>query len=207
MANKDFTDFLLTEYENIAKAHFNAYDIGARWWKYYFIILAIPFSLIAFLYKADPSKLDLFNLPVSAALVILFAGIANIFVSYIIVDLKLDSILYARTVNGIRHYFVRQGIKDELIAENNSEYLVLPTSVNKPPFWSLNSDLFMQTLFLSSANALYCCAGFIQIVDMKFYFPNCAIWFLFLITIFGQYFLYWRASRKKENSYFISETK
>lgn len=45
--NKDISDFLLTEYENIAKAHFNAQEILLRWVRFYFLVIAAPLTLLA----------------------------------------------------------------------------------------------------------------------------------------------------------------
>jgi hypothetical protein len=35
MSHNDFTDFLIIEYENIAKAYFSAHELTAKWFKFY----------------------------------------------------------------------------------------------------------------------------------------------------------------------------
>jgi hypothetical protein len=208
MANKDLSDFMLAEYENIAKAFINAYDIGARWFKYYLIILAVPFSFIALFYHNNTDKLNLFNLPTSIAILIAGVGVANIFVSYIIIDIKLDSVLYARQVNGVRKYFVEMGIQNLQIESEKQvkSYLVLPIDTNKPHFMRLDSDLFIQAVFMSLMNAVYFSGGFIQIdIIRRLYIGNVSEVGVFaclcLLTVVAQLTLFRYESRKKESEY------
>jgi hypothetical protein len=208
MANKDLTDFLLTEYENIAKAFFNSYDIGARWVKYYLTILAVPFSFIALIYHSKPEQFDLFNLSTSIAILLLLIGAVNIFVSYVVIDLKLDSVLYARTVNGIRKYFIEQGIKNGQFEPNKPirSYIVLPTETDKPSFFNLSGDLFIQTVLMISINALYVSIGFVQIGFVKPFYSACMpqagmFTIIFVLTILVQFVFFRHASKKKERDY------
>ena len=208
MANKDLTDFLLTEYENIAKAFFNSYDIGARWVKYYLTILAVPFSFIALIYHSKPEQFDLFDLSTSIAVLLFVVGVVNIFVSYIVMDLKLDNVLYARTVNGIRQYFVDQGIKNGEWEANKliNTYIVLPTETDKPRFLTLSSGSFIQAALMILINALYVSAGFAQIGLVKHLCPACIpqvgiFAIIFALTMLAQFLFFRRASNKKESDY------
>lgn len=208
MANKDIADFLLTEYENVAKAFFNSYDIGARWVRYYLIILAVPFSFSAFIYHNKADQFDLFNLPSSIAILISVIGVLNILVSYIVIDLRLDSILYARTVNGIRKYFIEQILKTDELKPNTkiNEYVLLPTDINKPSFLEFSGDLFFLTTFMVVINSLYISFGITQIKSLKdiyfSYLPQFAMSIIFLILgIIIQFLIFMRASKKKEKDY------
>lgn len=208
MSNKDITDFLLAEYENIAKAFFNSYDIGARWVRYYLIILAVPFSFIAIIYHNKADQFDLFSLPPSIAILISVIGLLNVLVSYIIVDLRLDSILYARTVNGIRKYFVEQIMNLEELKPNKiKDYILLPTDINIPRFLAFKSgDLFFLTAFMVIINSLYFSLGISQIESFKnVYNPFLSQFIIFiLILILGiiiQFVLFMKASMKKEKDY------
>jgi hypothetical protein len=208
MPNKDITDFLLTEYENVAKAFFNSYDIGARWVRYYLIILAVPFSFIAFIYHNKADQFDLFNLPASIAILIFVIGLLNILVSYIIVDLKLDSILYARTVNGIRKYFVEKILDVEELSPNKMQkYVLLPTDVNKPAFLEFGSgDLFFLTSFMVIINSIYFSLGLTQIRSFKNLYEPCVsqftVFIIFLLLgVILQFAVFMNASKKKERDY------
>ncbi len=209
MANKDITDFLLTEYENVAQAFFNSFDIGARWVRYYLIILAVPFSFIAVIYHSKADQFDLLNLPSSVAILIAVIGLLNVLVSYIVVDLRLDSILYARTVNGIRKYFIDQILKPEELNSGSKidEYVLLPTDINKPSFLKFKlGDLFFLTIFMALINSLYFSLGVTQIKSFKDYYSCCISQFTMFITLFIsvviiQFIVFFKASKKKETDY------
>jgi len=207
MTNKDISDFLLTEYENIAKAHFNSYDIGARWVRYYLIIVAVPFTFAAFIYRDKPDQLDLFNLPNSIAILLLVIGALNICVSFIIIDLKLDSVLYARTVNGIRKYFVEKTLCVEESSQLKIDCVLFPTDINRPAFLkSWSGDLFFLTIFMAIINSLYFSLGITQIKGIRnIYESHINQWIVFLlIMIIGlllQYKFFKGASNRKEEAY------
>lgn len=208
MGNKDLSEFLLAEYENVAKAFFNTYDIAARWFKYYLVVLAVPFSFIALFYHNNTEKFYIFNLPISIAILVAGVGIANIFVSYIIVDQKLDSILYARAVNGIRKYFVELGIKnlDFASADDAKRYIVLPIETNKPNFIQYNSDLCIQAVFMSLMNAVYFSGGLVQIeyvkkIYIQLFNEALAFSIILIITVTMQMILFRYQSEKKEKEY------
>ena len=208
MVNKGLTEFLLTEYENIARAFFNSYDIGARWVKYYLTILALPFSFIALIYHSKPEQFDLFNLSTSIAVLLLVVGLVNFFVSYVVIDLKLDSVLYARTVNGIRKYFIEQGIKNGQFEPDKAvrRYIVLPTETDKPSFSILSGNLFVQALFMITINALCFSVGFAQLNFVKLFYSDCVpqagiIIIVFALATLAQFVMFRHASKKKENDY------
>jgi len=207
MADKDVTDFLLTEYENIAKAFFNSYDIGARWVKYYLTILAVPFSFMALIYHSKPEQFNLFNLSTNIAVLLVIVGVVNFFLSYVVIDLKLDSKLYARTVNGIRKYFIEQGIKNGQFESNKAikRYILLPMETNKPSFSIFSGDLFVQALFMIFVNALYFSIGFAQVNFVKLFYSGCVPWvgmiIIFALATLAQIVFFIHASKKKESDY------
>ena len=194
----DLSDFLLKEYENVAKAFFNSYEIAAKWVRYYLIILAAPFSFLALLYHDQ--GIDLFNLPNSFAILIFLIGLLNILVSYIIVDLRLDSILYARTVNGVRKYFVDHS------GEKLDDYILLPTDITKPHFFKCNNDLFVLTVFMSIINSIYVAFGAMQIVQFKDVYSKCLssavfFWAIFILCLIIHYLISRTASNNKQKMY------
>lgn len=202
--NKDLTDFLLAEYENIAKAYFSAHDITAKWFKYYLLMLASPFSIIVFIYHNNPNSFDLFNLSYTISILIFLIGILSILVSFIIINSRLDATLYARTVNGIRKYFVDL---DNLKTSKNkihdlNKYLVLPTQIDKPKFMKREGDLIILVLFMAVINSLYITLGFKYFLNINE--ASCKIITLIIITIviFLIHIQYYRfLSKRKENTY------
>lgn len=149
MRNKEFTDFLLAEYENIAAAFFNSRDVLAKWVKYYLLVMAAPFSFIAFIYKTEPNSFDILKLPSTLTILITLIGFIGFFLSFIIIDSGLDSILYARTVNGIRKYFA-----DNENLQNIKRYIVLPVDTNTPKYLKIG-ELFWITIVTGIINSFY----------------------------------------------------
>jgi uncharacterized HAD superfamily protein len=111
-ANRDqFAEFLRKEYDNIAQAHFKTMEMISEYIKHYLTLVTIPFSVLVVLMNLDVFKNAiasgtlnrLFIIPVAFLfLVISFIGL--MFFWYIF-NLRMDALLYARTINGIRKYF------------------------------------------------------------------------------------------------------
>lgn len=204
--NNDITDFLLKEYENVAQAFFNSYEIAAKWVRYYLIISAFPFSFVAIIYNNKTDPFDLFNLSNTIAVLLCLIGFLNVLVSYIIIDLRLDSVLYARTVNGVRKFFIEQKNDEQnnlkIMSEDFSNYVVLPADVNKPAFFKYHGDLFILTLFMGVVNSGYFTLGLMQIKQIKeLNLPYCLQLLTFIIIIVLHIFIYKIAARNKELNY------
>lgn len=163
--NKDITDFLLTEYENIANAHFNAQEILSRWVRFYFLVVAVPLTLLALVSRAG-QDIDLLNLKPYFSFLIFLVGIVGIFISLIIFDIRLDTALYARSVNGIRKYFLGKerariacGLVNSPELLDPSPFVVLPTDINKPSLTKLSINGWIFVLMFTIINSLYVCFG------------------------------------------------
>lgn len=200
--NKDLTDFLLAEYENIAKAYFSAHEITAKWFKYYLLMLASPFSIIVFIYHNNPNSFDLFNLSSTISILLLLIGILSNLVSFIIINSRLDATLYARTVNGIRKYFVDN---DKIKTSKNkihdlNKYLVLPTEIDKPKFMKREGDLIILVLFMAVINSLYTTLGSKYFLDEACY--KIILLIIIMIINFLIHIQYYRfLSKRKEKTY------
>ena len=198
--NSDISNFLLKEYENIAKAFFNTYEIATKWLRYYFIILAVPFSFIAFYFRNSPEEILLFDLPLVIALSFLIAGALNFFVFYVIIDLRLDSVLYARTVNGIRRYFVEKGGDKEIATMplcDLKKYILLPIDTRKPEFFKIRGDLFYLSCFISTLNSLYIVLGIANLKAIMCYaqvFQRIGLFLLSIIILIVIHFVIYRTA-------------
>jgi len=117
----DLSDYVLKEYEHVSTAYFKSHENTATWVKYYLIIIAAPLSVIAFMYKENPDKLNLWDLPSVMAVLFVLVGVIGLFVASIVINYRLDSTLYARTVNGLRKYFVDMGIADKIGAMDEND--------------------------------------------------------------------------------------
>jgi len=106
---KSFDKFLLEEYSNIAQAHFKSIETISTFFRYYLLIMSIPVSAVAVISQITKSATQIVDIvnqyqaPISIVLFcISFIGLG---VLCYIVNLRMDVILYARVVNGIRKFF------------------------------------------------------------------------------------------------------
>ena len=131
---RTITDFLLAEYNNIAQAHFNMTNTIAVFFKHYLAIVSIPVGVvivsISLIGKANDGgfRICLGFLP-SAALMLL--GAVGLLVMLYITNLRIDALLYARSVNGIRSYFLG---RSDLSLKEVVHSRVLPSQIHIPRF-------------------------------------------------------------------------
>ncbi|HEX7320180.1 MAG TPA: hypothetical protein VF399_07485 [bacterium] len=103
-----FEKFLLSEYENIVKAHFKSIESITSFFRHYLLIMALPLSAVAVLLRLTslPEALQLCEKFKDFLIIVLLSFVfIGILVSIYIINHRFDAILYARTVNGIRKYF------------------------------------------------------------------------------------------------------
>lgn len=130
--DKYINDFLLAEYNTIAAAHHNTNNIVTAFFKYYILVISIPFPLFGYLTQ-NPDTFEKINsqmpwiVPFGSIFVCL---IGFCFMCYII-NLRMDAILYARTVNGIRNHYYNQW---SLPVEKEIKFRVLPKSIGLPDY-------------------------------------------------------------------------
>lgn len=133
MRDSESDKFMLKEYERISEAHFNTSNQISSFFKYYLTLMSVPGLFVIYINKdnakvqyilsanaGNPSAPDLGWLCV-------FISIIGLFLTFYLTKLKFDHILYARTVNGIRKYYVYRNVELK-------QYLVLPINVEKPSF-------------------------------------------------------------------------
>ncbi|MDA1370240.1 MAG: hypothetical protein O2971_05715 [Proteobacteria bacterium] len=141
------SDFMLKEYENISQAHFKTNESIAIFFRYYLLLMAIPIAFLGTSWEQVEAK-DVVNM--GSALAAMNAAIFGIFavmglcVMYYVIGLRLDALLYARTVNGTRKYFADRGknSKDKI-----DDFLVLPTNMSSPKFTASNGFLGLVSSF------------------------------------------------------------
>jgi len=78
ISKKDFNDFLLKEYDNIAQAHFNTKQTLTAFFRYYLLIIALPAPFSAFILTrlSEQNTLGfLANITSNVSLLIFFIGL------------------------------------------------------------------------------------------------------------------------------------
>jgi len=133
---KAFQTFLLAEYEHIAKAHFTAVATTSEFFKNYLAIVGLPLSVIPIALQLFRSRLpaltELKGYEPVAILGSLLVATMGFCMMLFIISLRNESLLYARTVNGVRNYFYCIASLDPHI-ENTLR--ALPRAVDKPRFF------------------------------------------------------------------------
>ncbi|MEM3485041.1 MAG: hypothetical protein QXI12_05420 [Candidatus Methanomethyliaceae archaeon] len=129
----NFANFLLAEYSNIAQAHFKTLETISTFFQHYLTIVSIPIALTVLLVNLGKEALVDIVPKLSLFLTIFFfiVSFVGLFVLWYIVSLRLDALLYARTINGIRKYFHDVG---EIDLEYKVSMRVLPQSPQIPPY-------------------------------------------------------------------------
>jgi hypothetical protein len=127
--NDNSANYLLDEYEHVAEAHFQTITSISAFFKHYLVIMAVPIT-VASLAQALEVRAPLLA-PSLVAAVLLVVAFVGLFVFVYIVNLRLDVMLYARTINAIRRYFMDRLEGDPLVGE---AVRVLPKNRHVPPY-------------------------------------------------------------------------
>lgn len=164
----EFGKFMLSEYANIAKAHFKTIDTISEFFKQYLTIVSIPITVLVVIINL-PSVKNAASTVVGDALPLLallfsIISVVGLMVLWHVLNLRLDALLYARTINGIRKYFYDH--EDRLDIETKSRLRVLPQSPLLPVYREFR---FFGPVVLAFAllNSLYCyfaCAAWAHIL-------------------------------------------
>lgn len=134
--DKCLDEFQIAEYQNIANAHFSMVTSISHFFQYYLIIAALPVSAAAVLFRLAPASAsgDLMPDSYRPAITGVFTVIALVgfLVMIYVVNLRLDALLYARTVNGVRGYFWD---KFDVSPEVERVLRALPRKIDTPGYW------------------------------------------------------------------------
>jgi uncharacterized HAD superfamily protein len=212
--DKTFNDFLIAEYNNIAKAHFKGIETISTFFKHYLLIMSVPIGLLVALFgiKSSEGNTTLVNLPnygpLPGILLIVIAVVGLAVCSYI-THLRMDVLLYARTVNGIRKYFYdlsKLRLEEELLTR------VLPKTTHLPQY--LETHFFFPVVFTFAViNSFYL---FLAIILWKHssYTTICVknvikeqwpyIFFIPLSMFVLHFLAYYRNARYREHKYLRS---
>ena len=75
------------------------------------------------------------------AALLIAVSVLGFFVTVSITTMRMEMILYARTINAVRRFF---GVKDAKMAK----FLVLPTTDDLPPFFEIGRPMFWQIFLM-----------------------------------------------------------
>jgi hypothetical protein len=193
---KNVTDeFMLKEYENIASAHFDSQNGLRQQFRFYLLISAVPLTVLGLTFRvgADIQHIGLFDLPKLLAAAFIGIGFLGLLMLLSMIHTALDATLYARTVNGIRRYFVDRATAGGTAL---SPYLKMPIVVDRPKYFHIRA-FFWQVILISAVNCAYITIG------VRNYTKSCfalyGVTLLFGCQI-GAYFVFSHLRERKEIS-------
>jgi len=195
-----FRDYLYKEYSYIAEAHFKTIETISTFFKHYLALMTIPIILITYLFATASKNVQIIEmintLKLPGAILLIVIASAGCAVMLYIINLRLDALLYARTVNGIRKYFYDlSGIDTNIKLRMRT----LPQTTSQPAYYE--TYYFLPVIFaFALLNSVYILAGsFILTNQFAPSFISSLIFFLMHIVFYRAYALHREAGYLKSN--------
>jgi hypothetical protein len=154
-------EFMLKEYESIAAAHFDSQAGLRQQFRFYLIVVAVPLTVLGFALNRPAGSglqvkdIGLLTLPPLVSSVFAGIGFLGMLLSLAMIHTAFDSVLYARTVNGVRKYFADRALQ---LGVDLAPYFVMPTDKAKPHYFHFRA-FFYQHILISFINAAYIWLG------------------------------------------------
>ena len=156
--NKDASDFMIQEYDQIASAYFGLRDQVNDWFKSYLSLIGLPLTVLAAVFRLSGQELtaSIGQLPDVVSVLLVLIALLGLFVVLNIVSMRMEMILYARTINGVRRYFGEMDMRTGKAHGRGelSEFLILPTSDAVPPFFESWRAMFWQVVTIGCIDGL-----------------------------------------------------
>jgi len=135
VGNAEFQEYLKAEYRHIAEAHFRTIEAISSFFRYYLLIMSLPITLIA-LFISLSSRTDelltlISNLSPLLSAILFVISLVGFGVLLHVISLRMDVVLYARTINAIRKHFYDQADMD-INAKLRTR--ILPQTPYQPPY-------------------------------------------------------------------------
>lgn len=190
-----FERFLLIEYTNLAQAFFSAGATLTQFFQYYLLALGVPLTAAGIAIKVSDNTLDLQAVMVAPTgrvlgFVFLVIGFVGVCMAAYIMNLRIDALLYAHSVNGIRGYFYNlPGLRDGV-----HKYRVPSTDTEFPPFLETWSFIPVVTAF-ALLNSAYLASGLALVLKSM-----CAAALLGTVALVAHYGIYWLIAERRAAS-------
>jgi uncharacterized HAD superfamily protein len=201
---KKHDEFLLAEYSSIAQAYFNTTTTISTFFKNYLVIVGLPIPVFVFLLTQLSKGGVIPSIPNELSPLVPGTGgliwLLGLCVMLYVVNLRLDALLYARTINGIRrHFYDRSGIHypEELKTR------VLPRSTFQPRYFEWHYFLSVIAVF-ALLNTLYLILAFAWYLHHVSCDGAAIVWASLatcVVSLFLHYLAYWGLTRFRETRY------
>lgn len=189
---KDSSDFMITEYERISTAYFGLRDQVNEWFKAYLSVIGLPLTILAAVLKfsSDDEQISITSIPSIVSWLLVIVAFLGLFVTLSIISMRMEMILYARTINIVRRYFAEK-------EKGLPKYLVLPKTDEKPPFYEGGKTIFWQVLLMGILNG-----AILGIAIINITFANWInIPIICTIITLLHWSIYFLTARKNENNW------
>jgi uncharacterized HAD superfamily protein len=204
--NEEFDKFQLEEYKNISQAHFKTNETISIFFRYYLLIMSIPILVAGFFVQTGNIIIYFEEYYQIFAILLFIIGIIGCCMLGWTIVLRMDCVLYARTINGVRKYFYDRINKDfERIIKSN----ILPHATTKPHYFELfffGPVIFcfsiINTTYFSFGYTILRFNGVIEEISEKFFTREPILFFFIFILL--QILLYRSFSNNREFSYLKS---
>jgi hypothetical protein len=163
-----------------------------EWFKAYLTLIGFPLTVLAAVLKIGEgtATTTLSTLPDFVSVLLIIVSMLGLFVTFSIISMRMEMILYARTINRVRGFF----------AEADSgliPYLVLPIKDAKPPFYEAWRAMFWQVLMIGFMDGIIMGGGIMSLSKNGIFVGVIAgvlFWFF-------HWLVYWWMSQKRENEW------
>ena len=112
---KEFDEFQLEEYRNISQAHFKTIETISIFFRYYLLIMSIPIIIAGFFVKPEAFEIYVAGYYQIFALLLIIISLLGCGMLGWAIILRMDGVLYARTINGVRKYFYNIIVKGTVL--------------------------------------------------------------------------------------------
>lgn len=212
--------FMQEEYKQMFNSWFNLKKEKADYIKTYITLVTLPPTIIiAVMRISSPdltTPLNILDFIDPLKPIFLMISVLGFLISAILIDTRLESIMYIRNINSIRNAFCELSNDFKSNKFNLSETLTLPLSSDTPPFQeyfqyrgkaTLESVTYNDLLFTAFINSIY-----FYVSALKMFNEQCNIQFLInsffisnisvsVIYFFLHIFFYRHVSKNKEKNW------
>jgi hypothetical protein len=173
---KPAIEFFKQEYMGISKAFGDLYNVILKVFNLYLFLTAVPFTVAAIIYKSADSIVDPWNLPFSISALLFLVSLLGLLTVFSMIHLRMEQILYAKTINCIRRFFWETEL---------DSYLSLPITDELPPFLELWRAFFWQIIAIGVIDAVYIGIAFVNLTVLPFWLVCLLCTFFFLLHVGG----------------------
>lgn len=206
-----FHGYLTTEYTHVAEAHFRTTEAISSFFRYYLLIMSVPIALLSGFVGLSKTRTErlavIADFGTVVGIVLLLVALAGLVVMAYIVNLRLDAVLYARTVNAIRKHFYDQA---DIKIDEKLRTRILPQAASQPAF--LENVFFLPVIAAFALfDTFYMAAGLVLVTNTSIikFSPRDVPWWIWPVVLLSpaaHQGVYWWLARYRERAYLRSYT-